>query len=103
MKIQNFIQEYMRMDCASFSQSISDRTNDVSAKQADFDKVSFQSVETISADETFFARSLAHGITEDVCREKGVSSERVSQLQREGKEGTYQPDPMAIARAMYDL
>ena len=52
---------------------------------------------------TLFARSLAHSITEDVCREKGVSVEKVAQLKKQVEEGTYEPDPMAIARAMYDL
>lgn len=51
----------------------------------------------------FFARSLAHSITEDVCREKGVSVEKAAQLKKQVEEGTYEPDPMAIARAMYNL
>ena len=55
------------------------------------------------ADETLFARSLAYSITEDVCREKGVSVEKAAQLKKQVEEGTYEPDPMAIARAMYDL
>ena len=62
-----------------------------------------QYTEGISADETLFARSLAHSITEDVCREKGVSVEKAAQLKKQVEEGTYEPDPMAIARAMYDL
>ena len=63
----------------------------------------FEYTEGISADETLFARSLAHSITEDVCREKGVSVEKAAQLKKQVEEGTYEPDPMAIARAMYDL
>ena len=46
---------------------------------------------------------LLHSITEDVCREKGVSVEKVTQLKKQVEEGTYEPDPMAIARAMYNL
>ena len=67
------------------------------------DRASFEYTEGISADETLFARSLAHSITEDVCREKGVSVEKVAQLKKQVEEGTYEPDPMAIARAMYNL
>ena len=67
------------------------------------DSASFEYTEGISADETLFARSLAHSITEDVCREKGVSVEKVAQLKKQVEEGTYEPDPMAIARAMYNL
>ena len=44
-----------------------------------------------------------HSITEDVCREKGVSVEKAAQLKKQVEEGTYEPDPMAIARAMYNL
>ena len=35
--------------------------------------------------------------------QKGVSVEKVAQLKKQVEEGTYEPDPMAIARAMYDL
>jgi hypothetical protein len=50
-----------------------------------------------------FSHALAHSITEDVCREKGVSVEKAAQLKKQVEEGTYEPDPMAIARAMYNL
>ena len=35
--------------------------------------------------------------------EKGVSVEKVAQLKKQVEEGTYELDPMAIARAMYNL
>lgn len=57
------------------------------AKPADLDRASFEYTEGISADETLFARSLAHSITEDVCREKGVSVEKVAQLKKQVEEG----------------
>ena len=100
MKIQNFIQEQIHMEHVSMRQSNIALS---SAKPADLDRASFEYTEGISADETLFARSLAHSITEDVCREKGVSVEKVAQLKKQVEEGTYEPDPMAIARAMYDL
>ena len=101
MKIQNFIQEQIHMEHVSMRQSNIALSH--SAKPADLDRASFEYTEGISADETLFARSLAHSITEDVCREKGVSVEKVAQLKKQVEEGTYEPDPMAIARAMYNL
>ena len=50
-----------------------------------------------------FLHDLWLSITEDVCREKGVSVEKAAQLKKQVEEGTYEPDPMAIARAMYNL
>ena len=103
MKIQNFIQEQIHMEHVSMRQSNIALSDNISAKPADLDRASFEYTEGISADETLFARSLAHSITEDVCSEKGVSVEKVAQLKKQVEEGTYEPDPMAIARAMYNL
>ena len=103
MKIQNSIQEHLCMEHVSMTQKTVPLSDHISTKQADLDRASFENTEGISADETFFARSLAHGITEDVCREQGVSVEKVSQLKKQVEEGTYDPDPMAIAKAMFKL
>ena len=91
------------MEHVSMRQSNIALSDNISAKPADLDRASFEYTEGISADETLFASSLAHSITEDVCREKGVSVEKVTQLKKQVEEGTYEPDPMAIARAMYNL
>lgn len=103
MKIQDSIQEQIHMKHVSIAERNVALSNNISAKPADLDRASFKYTEGISADETLFARSLAHSITEDVCREKGVSVEKVAQLKKQVEEGTYEPDPMAIARAMYNL
>ena len=103
MKIQDSIQEQIHMEHVSMRQSNIALSDNISTKPADLDRASFEYTEGISADETLFARSLAHSITEDVCREKGVSVEKVAQLKKQVEEGTYEPDPMAMARAMYNL
>ena len=103
MKIQDSIQEQIHMKHVSMAERNVALSSNISAKPAVLDRASFEYTEGISADETLFARSLAHSITEDVCREKGVSAEKVAQLKKQVEEGTYEPDPMAIARAMYNL
>ena len=97
MKIQDSIQEQIHMKHVSIAERNVALSNNISAKPADLDRASFEYTEGISADETLFARSLAHSITE------GVSVEKVAQLKKQVEEGTYEPDPMAIARAMYNL
>ena len=96
MKIQNFIQEQIHMEHVPMRQSNIALSDNISAKLADLDRASFEYTEGISADETLFARSLAHSITEDVCRDRGVSVEKTAQLKKQVEEGTYEPDPMAI-------
>lgn len=104
MKIQNSrIQECMHRDCVSFNLNVSNSSAAISAKQSDLDQITFRCTKGISADETLFARSLAHGITDEVCQEHGISTDHVSRLKKEVADGTYNPDPMAIARAMYQL
>ena len=71
------------MEHVSMRQSNIALSDNISAKPADLDRASFEYTEGISADETLFARSLAHSITEDVCREKGVSVEKAAQLKKQ--------------------
>ena len=106
MKIQDSIQEQIHMEHVSMRQSNIALSDNISTKPADLDRASFEYTEGISADETLFARSLAHSITEDVCREKRrFPLKKVDPNLKKTRleEGTYEPDPMAIARAMYNL
>ena len=65
MKIQNFIQEQIHMEHVPMRQSNIALSDNISAKLADLDRASFEYTEGISADETLFARSLAHRLRKE--------------------------------------
>ena len=77
MKIQDSIQEQIHMEHVSMRQSNIALSDNILQNRLILTEPVLNILKGISADETLFARSLAHSITEDVCREKGVSVERL--------------------------
>lgn len=103
MKIQTSIQEYLYTGAASSPRFPTEPLSTPMQKTSDFDRTSFQHTGSLSVDETLYARSLARQITDEVSQEHQVSSERISSLKESIEQGTYQPEPMAIAKAMFAL
>ncbi len=72
-------------------------------QEGSYDRATFQTQESASADDATFARTLAKSAAGRLTETCSPTPERIADLRRQVARRTYEIDSMAIARAMMGL
>lgn len=77
-------------------------TGSENVRPGSYDRVTFQTKEELVPGDTSFARTLAKRVTGQLTASHSPSPERIAELRRQIADGSYHPDEMAIAQAMFE-